>query len=403
MSQKARGARERAIRVNAEAGGAPPKAKPKPRKPPVEERILNHLADHPGSTMAKTQRALDLSEAEVWKTFAKLAEAAKIRLEPNGGWVIRPPFRFLISRAQPVKNLAASRGDVIKLGARSVVVTQVEWRGEAWAVEHLDLVDRGRALTHGLEVTTWFGPTAAPEPIGRWTGLLEPGSTGSVALEESAVDSGSIADPNPNRSTREATMATKVVRRSTKPAAKKAAKAKPASATAETTEETTATTTTSKPRVDYAGRVEEFVAHLTGGGTMRALKQKVGVSADTGIREALYRAGYDSKGNAHGIEENDKATLTPAKLRDFLVKERGEGAAWYVLSYRTGKTESEIKAIISEAGGTTERVYTRTEKPAKEAKEGDDAGTAKSAKTAAARKGTGKKVVKRAAKANPSK
>jgi hypothetical protein len=356
--------------------------------------------------MAKTQKALNLSEAELWKTFAKLAEAGQIKLEPNGGWVIRPPFRFLTQRPTPTRNLACGRGDVIKLGRRAVVVTQVEWRGEAWAVEHLDLVDRGRALTHANEVTTWFGPAAVPEPIGRWDGRLEPGSTGSVAEEDTSVDSGSIADSVSNpTTTREATMAKTVVRRS-KPAAKPkpAAKAKAAAKPAASTE---TASTGRKANIDYAGRVQEFVEHLTAGNTMRALKQKLGVSADTGIREALYRAGYDSKGQPHGVEEGDKSSLSPAKMRDFLVKERSAGAAWYVLSYRTGKSESEIKQIIADAGGTTARVYTRTEKPAKTKSNNGDgeagSGDGKGAANAASRRGSGRRVTKRAAKANPSK
>jgi hypothetical protein len=395
MSQRTRGARERALRVNAEAGGAP-KRKPPPKKEPTpEELIINFIGKHPGSTIAEIGRGIGgRACAEI---VAKLAEGTKIRRDGRG-WSLQPPFRFLVPRATPVRNLAAQRGDVIQIGKRLVVVTQVEWRGEAWAVEHVDLVDRGRALTNANPTITWFLPSAAPEPCGRWLGNLEPGSTGLLEKDEASVESGSLAEPVNNRTTREATMAT-VVRRNTaaKPKAKAKAKPKPAAST-ETTE---ATTTPRKANVDYAGRVQEFVDHLQAGKTMRELKQILGVSADTGIREAMYRAGYDSKGNEHGVEEGDKSGLSPAKLRDFLVKERSEGAAWYVLSYRSGKPESEVKAIVSEAGGTTQRVYTRTEKEAKAASNGDGETTAKPA--AKPRAGSGKKTVKRAAKANPSK
>jgi hypothetical protein len=116
---------------------------------------------------------------------------------------------------------------------------------------------------------------------------------------------------------------------------------------------------------DVAKLVPQFVKHLKAGGTMRDLKAEHGFSSDVPIRTAMYLAGYDSKGAKHG-EEAGSINPKNATGRKQLVKLRNEeGAAWYRLAYLAGLTESEVKAIVEEAGGSTGRVYHASEKPAK--------------------------------------
>jgi hypothetical protein len=392
-------ARERAIRRNAEAGGAPRRKQPKPPPEPTpEEKILNYIGEQPGSTSAEIIKALDLNPTLVWTVIARLAEGTKIRRDGRG-WSLVPPFRFLPSRTTTVANLAAGRGDVIKIGKRLVVVTQVEWRGEAWAVEHLDLVDKGRALTNANSVVTWFGPTAAPEPVARWLGNLEPGSTGLLEKADPSDDSDTNQDPQTPIYQREANMAKTVVRRGSKPAAtnKPAAKAKPAAAKPKPAAEQA--TTTRKANVDYAAKVPMMVEHLNGGGTMNQLKAKLGVSTGGAIREALFRAGYNSKGQPHG-EEAGSIDATKAAGKKQLAKLRADGAPWYRLEFLSGLGETAVKEIVEAAGAPTGRVYTQSEKPAKPAATNGDGATAKPA--AKPRAGSGKKVTRRATAANPS-
>jgi hypothetical protein len=115
-----------------------------------------------------------------------------------------------------------------------------------------------------------------------------------------------------------------------------------------------------KPRrtaEDVDKLVPAFRKHLKAGGKMKELKAEHGFSDDGPIRAALYRAGFDSKGEEHGVEEGDLGGLTAAKLKAALVKERENGEPWYALAYRAGLTEPEVKKIVSEAGGPTGRVY----------------------------------------------
>lgn len=93
--------------------------------------------------------------------------------------------------------------------------------------------------------------------------------------------------------------------------------------------------------------VPQFKKHLTGGGTMKALKAEHGFSSDVPIREALARAGYDSKGKKLSLDE---ITGSGKKLATAVAKERRNGEAWYILALRTDKTEAELKKLLAEHG-----------------------------------------------------
>lgn len=150
------------------------------------------------------------------------------------------------------------------------------------------------------------------------------------------------------------TMAKTVTRKSgTKAGAKSGAKPAAAAKKAEGKARRTA--------ADVDALVPDFVEHLSEGGTMRDLKKAHGFSDDGPIRAALYRNGYDSKGNEHGVEGDDIDVSKVAGKKQLVALREG-GAGWYVLAYRAGITEAEAKAIVTEAGGSTERVYVKNEK-----------------------------------------
>lgn len=108
--------------------------------------------------------------------------------------------------------------------------------------------------------------------------------------------------------------------------------------------------------------VPDFIKRINDGATMRALKQEFGFTDDGPIRAALYRAGYDRKGNEHG-EEANSIDATKAAGKKQLVKLRNdEGAAWYRLAFLSGLGEAEVKKLVTEAGGSEGRVYVKTEK-----------------------------------------
>jgi hypothetical protein len=92
--------------------------------------------------------------------------------------------------------------------------------------------------------------------------------------------------------------------------------------------------------------VPAFVKHLQGGGTMRALKAEHGFSDDGPIRQALARAGKDSKGNAL---ELPTVKATPAGIKSA----RSAGHAWYLIALAVQKTEAEVKALAEKAGVDT--------------------------------------------------
>jgi hypothetical protein len=112
--------------------------------------------------------------------------------------------------------------------------------------------------------------------------------------------------------------------------------------------------------------VPQFLKRIESGATMRALKQEFGFSDDGPIRAALYRAGYDRKGNEHG-ETGGSIDATKAAGKKQLVKLRNdEGAAWYRLAFLAGIGEAEVKKVVTEAGGSEGRVYVKSEKEAAE-------------------------------------
>jgi hypothetical protein len=111
---------------------------------------------------------------------------------------------------------------------------------------------------------------------------------------------------------------------------------------------------------DIAALVPKFVAHLTDGGTMRALKQEHGFSDDGPIRAALYREGYDSKGNKHGETRGSIDAGKAAGKKQLVALRANDGAAWFRLAFLADITEAEAKRIVEEAGGPTGRVYVKT-------------------------------------------
>lgn len=89
--------------------------------------------------------------------------------------------------------------------------------------------------------------------------------------------------------------------------------------------------------------VPQFRKHLQAGGTMRELKSEHDFSDDGPIRQALARAGYDSKGNKL---ELPKVAGTGKSIR----AAREAGHAWYVIALATGKSEAECKQLAESAG-----------------------------------------------------
>ena len=82
------------------------------------------------------------------------------------------------------------------------------------------------------------------------------------------------------------------------------------------------------------------------------------------LRKQLAKFGFAANGEPLG--EEAEINLKGAALAKRLVAERAQGTAWFKLAAATGLKESEVKAIVEEAGGEVSgRVYTKTEKPAK--------------------------------------
>lgn len=165
---------------------------------------------------------------------------------------------------------------------------------------------------------------------------------------------------------------------------------------------TAAKATTAKPKEaaaksnrrtaeDVDALVPEFLAAIKKGATLRQLKQDFGFSDDGPIRAALYRAGFDRKGEEHGEDADSIDASKAAGKKQLVALRQDEGAAWYRLAFLAGITEAEAKAIVKDAGGPTGRVYIKTEKPAKAEKSGGKKSTAKKAKAKA-----------KAAKSDPS-
>jgi len=184
----------------------------------------------------------------------------------------------------------------------------------------------------------------------------------------------------------------------------KVTRSKSATKKAEETKTTTATAAKSngsarRTAEDWDGLVGEIRTARQGGETMQSLKKKYGVSSDVPMREALARAGFNSKGEA--LEYEDISGLSGAKLKARLVKEREEGTAWYMLALMTGKSEADLREVVGDAapsgGGRKASAKAATESAdTKEEGAQEEAAPAKKATTA-------KRGRKAATKANPSK
>ena len=304
---------------------------------------------------------------------------------------------------EPRPNLALGRGDVFRpsRARRLEVVVSIEWRGESWAVTTLHFAARGVAgrISSAEPVVRFLPTNGVWKKLGRWDGPLFPGAPGQLIPSDGPATVQGSDSPTDQK---EATVAT-VVRKGK--GAKGATKATAAKATPAAAEQPKANGRAARRSAEeLEALVPEFVEHLSGGGKMRELKLKHGFSDDGPIRRALYFAGYDSKGAEHG-DEADSIDATKAAGKKQLVKLRNEqGAAWYQLAYLSGLGEAEVKRIVTEAGGAEGRVYVASEKPAKATKatKAEDVEASEAAATEA-RKGTGKRVTRRATKANPSK
>jgi hypothetical protein len=164
-----------------------------------------------------------------------------------------------------------------------------------------------------------------------------------------------------------------------------------------------ATTTTAKSNgstrrtaEDWDSIVNEIRAKRQAGETMQALKKEYGVSSDVPLREALARAGFNSKGDA--LEVEDISGLSGAKLKARLIKEREEGTAWYMLALMAKKSESDLREVVGDAAPSGGGRKASTKESAEDKEEGAQTATATKAKTT-----TAKRTVKKGTKANPSK
>lgn len=218
----------------------------------------------------------------------------------------------------------------------------------------LALLSAGLRINKKLSVEQSMRALARPmglrgERLANW--ILE-GEVVSVRRATS-VRERKAQSPNPPK---EGTMAKVKIKSS----GKKRAAAKKGGATAAKKGATAAKRTAAAKSTNNSNRrtaadidklVPQFKKHLTGGGTMKALKAEHGFSSDVPIREALARAGFDSKGKKLNIEA---ITGGGASLAKKVAKARRDGDAWYILALRTGKTESELKALLSEHGHSEE-------------------------------------------------
>src|SRR4051812_16932852 len=133
----------------------------------------------------------------------------------------------------------------------------------------------------------------------------------------------------------------KVTRKATtskgKATATKSTPAKSSGGTATATKEAPAKARRTQEDVD--AMVPQFLERIGEGATLRALKQEFSFTDDGPIRAALYRAGYDRKGEEHGEAEGSiDASKAPGK-KQVVALRANEGAAWYRLAYLTGLTE----------------------------------------------------------------
>lgn len=160
--------------------------------------------------------------------------------------------------------------------------------------------------------------------------------------------------------------------------------------------------TTRRTAEDWDSIVNEIRTARQAGETMQSLKKKYSVSSDVPMREALARAGFNSKGEA--LEYDDISGLSGAKLKARLVQERTDGTAWYMLALMTGKSESDLREVVGDAApaGTGGRKAAAKEDAADKQEGAQEEAKATTAK-AATKTTTAKRGRKAATKANPSK
>lgn len=269
-----------------------------------------------------------------------------------------------------VPNLGVQHGDVIKLGKHKVVVDRVEWRGESWAVSYFRVIGKGSRL--GTAGEAFLSPLMDVKKLGRWYRHVGEGYTGFIESHSSTIQDQTTRAAN---GAKEAVMPT-VVKRSSKSGSTAKASTKPK-----------ASSNGKRTQADVDRLVPDLVKARKAGTSMRDLKAQHGFSDDGPLRAAMFRKGYNSDGSKHG-ESGGSIDASKAAGRKQVVKLRtGEGAPWYRLAFLTGMTESEVKKIVKDSGGDTGRVYVQSEAPAK---------------ASGAKASTGKRVTRRAVKADPS-
>jgi hypothetical protein len=261
---------------------------------------------------------------------------------------------------------ALRKNDIIKLGKLPAVVLRAEDRGESVAVETNYIrkdgtLVGGSGLDGDRALTTFFNPYKPVEVVGLFPS-----------------DGASKVQPVTNAAKRQkgsGKMAVKVKKGTGKKSGSSKTKASSNGGSSKTR----------RTAEDVAKLVPEFRKHLKAGGTMRELKAEHGFSDDGPIRAALYRAGFDSKGEAHG-EDAESINPKNAAGKKQLVALRKEGAPWYQLAYLAGITEGEAKTLVADAGGPTGRVYPASEKPAKSS--GKSSGKKSTGKKSSGKKAT---------------
>jgi hypothetical protein len=285
---------------------------------------------------------------------------------------------------EAVRNRALNRGDIIASGRKArAVVARVEWRGESWAVTLLRFAAPG-LLSRSDPVTSFVPPALAlaPKVYGRWEGEIQPGAAGKVVPLNPSADSSTVV-PSQESQPKEADMAKTVVKNTAKgtrakavaspktPEGKSASGEAVKQASAAKTNGGAAKTSPSKFSLNKADATRLAKRIKAEGLTLRQLKAEFGISTDVPIREALRLAGFTTKG------EPNPEHLTPTELRERARAAEGAKPA----KAKKASTAKQAKAPKADASAEPEAV---------DAAEGE------------ARKGTGKRVARRAVKANPS-
>lgn len=99
---------------------------------------------------------------------------------------------------------------------------------------------------------------------------------------------------------------------------------------------------------DWDAVVPTIVKALRSGTSMTDIRAQYG--AGPTIRKALWRNGFDTKGNAFNVEA---IKGTGKVLATRVAKARQSGASWGLLQLRTGKPESDLKALLAKHGQLT--------------------------------------------------